>query len=1248
VSALVFVDLHQLDLRMSGAIFIAGAAIAMIAASVEHEQVERVEELRFRQLTETAGERIREKTAIYSNVMRSAASLFTVTDHVTRSDWRDFVASLTLTERYPGIAGIGIVAPVKPDQMDRFIAEQQADGAPDFSVTAVPGTINLRAPGDERFIVQLIEPAAQNAGVLGTDVATETSRREAALAARDSGLPAISGPIVLAKDPRRRLGFHFYLAIYDSPTAPHSVELRRAHFRSWVLGRFVIQDFFDAALMPLGDNIIAEVFDGNEVDAGKLLTSTWATWGVMPGETHRRAVTTLSLAGHPFTVQWHAGPGFAENDHALMARTGSLFALLAILLAALVANLQSLRQRATTIAERMTGALAASNERFELATAGTRDGIWVWDLKGRKLWGSPRCRQMLGYEEAELPDDPLAWRSLLLAEDQAATRAAFDRVRSGTSADFDVVQRYRHKDGRIVHLHNQAFAVRDGQGRLTRLVGAMTDITPMVQAQEQLRAAINVMEDGFGLFDADDRIVLYNDAFMDEGSRKILGNDVTGRKFEEIVRAFAYHDMPVDDPNFDRETWIAQRMERHRNPPELPIEVQWSGGRWMRISERRTSDGGYVGIWSDVSKIKLAERRLLTAIDAMDSGFALFDADDRLVAANDRFVGPEVEQHLGGTQGRSFEEIIRAFVEVGPSVKEAEVDRARWIQDRLARHQSAEGEPFEMQLGDGRWERVSERRTEDGGYVGIWTDITAVKVAEQRLLAAIESMADGFALFDAEDRLVYYNKGFIDERASRHFPAPRGHTFEEIIRAFAYDDVTAVGALLDREAWIKQRVEKHRNPAAEPFEQQTTDGKWYRVVERRTADGGYVGIWTDISALKDAETRVRDAIESINEGFALLDSDMRFVLVNSNFARMYPVSGKLATPGVRMMDMLRYGAEHGEYPDVQTPAQVEKFIALWMERFGSGDRYLGEGEMPDGSWYLVSHHPTTTGGYVSIRADITAQKKREAALSATMSDLEIKTLELAVLADELEQARKAADLANLGKSQFLANMAHELRTPLNAINGFSEIILKEMFGPMPERYKGYVEFIQQGGTHLLSLINDILDLSKIEAGKMEVHVEAIPTEQVAYQAMESLRKAAEERKVALRSDIAADCPILHADPRAVRQILLNLMSNAVKFTPHSGSVTLSVRRTGDTGISIEVADTGIGMSAEEIVKALEPYGQVESDLSKKHKGTGLGLPLVKSLAGLHGGSMRVESERGAGTVVRVFLPWAKDLPRDLG
>src|SRR5688572_9222591 len=547
--------------------------------------------------------------------------------------------------------------------------------------------------------------------------------------------------------------------------------------------------------------------------------------------------------------------------------------------------------------------------------------------------------------------------------------------------------------------------------------------------------------------------------------------------------------------------------------------------------------------------------------------------------------------------------------------------------------------------------RISERRTSDGGYVGIWSDVTEIKLAEQRLTTAIDAMDSGFALFDAEDRLVIHNKGFVDHSVSEAFGGDaRGRTFEEIMRAFVADDVTAVevGAVA-REGGLRQRIARHRNPPAEPFEQQLSDGTWVRVSERRTADGGYLGTWTDITALKRVETQLRDAIESINEGFALFDADLRCVVANSRLRDLYPVSGHFAAPGARLEDMLRYGAQNGEYPGVEGPEAVDAFVRLWMSCFSSNQAFVGESELAGERWLMVSHHPTATGGYVSIRADITAQKQRETELQEAKDDLEARSGELMVLAKELEQARRAADLANLSKSQFLANMAHELRTPLNAINGFSEIILGEAFGPLqPAKYREYVEFIGQGGNHLLSLINDILDLSKIEAGKMELHIEAVSTDQVVYQAAESVRKMATDRSVELRSDVANDCPILHADPRAVRQILLNLMSNAVKFTPHFGSVTLSAGRIGDAGVSIQVADTGIGMSPEEIVKALEPYGQVESDLSKKHKGTGLGLPLVKSLAELHRGSMRVESKRGSGTVVTVFLPWAKDLPRDLG
>jgi signal transduction histidine kinase/CHASE1-domain containing sensor protein/integral membrane sensor domain MASE1 len=1001
IVSLMLADLNPLKLRLPVTTLMIGVVVAAGAFVIERREISHLDDVRFEQLIRTASDRVQARMAIYANALRAGAGMYQASERVTRKEWRDFTASLALMERYPGVTALSVVVPVAPQRLQEFLVWERFDGAPNLELKTYPGVVNPRGPDDDHFIALYIEPQLRNGAVLGVDMASEPKRRAAAIAARDSGQPAITAQLTLFKDAQRGPGFLYFLPVYKGLDPMSTVQQRRDRFRGWIVAPFVTTVFIRSALGELAGQIDAELFEGEAVDPANFLMST------LPGRTGGaaasgwREVSSLTLVDRRFTVRWHAGALFALESRRNAVLVSCTVVLLSMLLAALIANLQSLRERATSIAEDMTKALAASNER--------------------------------------------------------------------------------------------------------------------------LRAAIGVMEDGFGLFDADDRIVLYNEPFMDEGSRKVFGNEITGRKFEEIVRAFAYNDMPVTDPNFDYEAWIENRMELHRNPPAWPIEVQWSGGRSMRISERRTSDGGYVGIWTDITEIKLAEQRLTTAIDAMDSGFALFDADDRL---------------------------------------------------------------------------------------------------------------------------LIHNKGFVDHSVARNFGGDaRGRTFKEIVRAFANDELTAIESRAAREEWVERRLARHRNPPEEAFEQQLSDGSWVRISERRTADGGYLGTWTDITALKRVETQLRDAIESINEGFALFDAEMRCVVANSRMQVLYPVSGHLAKPGAKLEDMLRHGAENGEYPGVEGPEAVDAFVRLWMSCFASGEAFVGESELAGERWLMVSHHPTASGGFVSIRADMTAQKQRETELQEAKDDLEARSGELMLLANELQVARRAADMANLSKSQFLANMAHELRTPLNAINGFSELILNEAFGPMqPAKYKEYVEFIGQGGTHLLSLINDILDLSKIEAGKMELHIEAVPTDQVVYQAAESVRKMANDRSVELRSDVSTDCPILHADPRAVRQILLNLLSNAVKFTPATGSVTIEVTRNGGDGIHIAIADTGIGMTEAEAAKAFELYGQVESDLTKKTKGTGLGLPLVKSLTELHGGSLSLTSEKGKGTIVTVFLPWHSDLP----
>lgn len=368
--------------------------------------------------------------------------------------------------------------------------------------------------------------------------------------------------------------------------------------------------------------------------------------------------------------------------------------------------------------------------------------------------------------------------------------------------------------------------------------------------------------------------------------------------------------------------------------------------------------------------------------------------------------------------------------------------------------------------------------------------------------------------------------------------------------------------------------------------------------------------------LTTAQARLVEAIESISEGFVLCDENDDVVLTNQKFRDFYPEVAHLAQPGKSFYEVFGTAARLGLANDINGDPDG------WMER----RTQLRVNQSPhvqhlnSGRWMLISERRTNSGQMVAIYTDITELKAGE---------------------DDLRAATARAESAAQAKGDFLAAMSHELRTPLNAIIGFSDTILSGVFGNLDnDRYRDYMQDIHRSGLHLLSLINDILDLSKIEAGHMSVDCHPVALESVVQRAVAMMRDSATASGLSLNIHLPPDLPDVAGDDRRLLQVMLNLLSNAVKFTPEGGLVQVNAAADGDMVI-LRVEDTGIGIAAADIPQALETFGQIDSARSRRFPGSGLGLPLSRRLVEILGGSLGISSTPGAGTTVTIRLPAAR-------
>jgi signal transduction histidine kinase len=698
------------------------------------------------------------------------------------------------------------------------------------------------------------------------------------------------------------------------------------------------------------------------------------------------------------------------------------------------------------------------------------------------------------------------------------------------------------------------------------------------------------------------------------------------------------------------------------------------GGRFLLAGkpENATRLGTVIEKLTPLARLILAHERQGRALAAADERFESLTANVPGVVYQRR-VGPDGDIRYtyissGATDlfGVSPEEIIAnpqaLFDRHGPSYRENFRERL------LAASRDLTMWDVEATIitPDGRRKFTHAiarpQREPDGSVIwnGLILDATRIKEAELAAAAAerrtreaiVESISQGFVLYDINDLLVTCNSHYLNLYPRLRGRIQPGDRYEDIIAA-------ETGHFVDgpERPAIAERIALHGS-SSHVAEHRLPGDRWILINERRTLDGGTVAIHTDVTELRRREMQLREAnaaaeranhelretnrqldiaLENMSQGITLFDPEGRLLVANRCYAELFGVKDVAA--GMTREELL--GPERHLLID---ESNAER-------RMRKGSTFVVA--LEDGRKIEVFRQRLSEGGAVETFADISARsaaerrlieseerlRERVIELLSTRRRLEQQSAELQKLAESLARARDEAEAANRSKSEFLANMSHELRTPLNAIIGFSEIMKNQLMGPIgTPRYVDYVNDIHCTASHLLEIINQILEFSRVEAGQLRLQERPVDLKTVIRACVRIIGERARNAGVDITVEIARDLPIVHADEQLMNQMLINLLTNAVKFTPKGGRATIRAERDADGSIALLVSDTGIGIAERDLRRVMEHFGQADGSLARRYEGTGLGLPLVKSFVEMHGGTFALESQVGVGTTAVIRLP----------
>ncbi len=793
----------------------------------------------------------------------------------------------------------------------------------------------------------------------------------------------------------------------------------------------------------------------------------------------------------------------------------------------------------------------------------------------------------------------------------------------------------------------------------------VTEIKQVEESQKQLIDSIEIIPNMLMLWDKDNQLIMANKKARD--IQKRMGFDLKpGVSRFDMLETGLKSGALQNNEGLTAKEWVEKRKKSiinltNQETIETVINLQKKKLVILGTSTR-LYDGGTLQIWTDITEIREKEReveesqkqvreaeeKISNAINSMPHGITMWDKNMKLLMINDFAKKTWKKGNINLKVGSSYEDYMRQSKNNKYLIFNNSIDEKEYYKNAIEKRKKFKGvfttetPPF----FDGTIWQSTATRLPDGGVFSILSNITEIKKREvslKQLGDAIEITPNAILLWDKNHKLIMGNKVARMIQKKLDFDLKPGVDRKTMLENIDKKGFLVVPEGYNNADYFRRKINQEKTTEKSSYEMSFSDGTVWIATDTKLEDGGFLQVYSDITEIKDkeklieeaqvkvreTEKRMTDALNSMPHGITMWDKDDTLLFANTFAKEIQGGAGVKFDIGEKFENYLQKQRKH-KFMKFNSPEEEQEYFdnALENRRKIKGEVTFQPPQFYNNTYWNATFNRLNDGGLFAIFSNITELKKREEELNKTIT--------------QLDKAKEKADAANQTKSQFLANMSHELRTPLNAIIGLTEMLKEDAADDGLDDFEEPLDRVFNAGKHLLTLINDVLDLSKIEAGRIELFNETFELKPIMDEVVLTSKPLASKNNNELILNFDNKIDLVTADQTRIKQVILNLISNACKFT-ENGKVTLAVKRknrtyfrngkkisSGDL-IIIDVSDTGIGMTEEQMSRLFNSFVQADSSTTRKYGGTGLGLTISKQLAILMGGDVVVRSELGKGT-----------------